>query len=111
MFALQPASENEARAALRREADRRGIFLADEVIDYLLARAARDLGTLMQMLDRIDRFALARQRLVTVPLLRQMLQEDAGEAGASTPAGAPLHDAPVGRAAAPLAAGCSGGEA
>ena len=111
VFALQPASENEARAALRREADRRGIFLADEVIDYLLARAARDLGTLMQMLDRIDRFALARQRLVTVPLLRQMLQEDAGEAGASTPAGAPLHDAPVGRAAAPLAAGCSGGEA
>lgn len=81
VFALQPASENEARAALRREADRRGIFLADEVIDYLLARAARDLGTLMQWLDRIDHFALAHQRMVTVPLLRQLLQENAAEAG------------------------------
>ncbi len=80
VFALQPCSENEARAALRREADRRGVFLSDEVIDYLLVRAARDLGTLMRLLDRIDRFALARQRGVTVPLLRQMLQEDAVEA-------------------------------
>jgi DnaA family protein len=68
---------------LRREADRRGIFLADEVMDYLLVRTARDLGTLMRLLDRIDQFALARQRVVTVPLLRQMLQEDAVEVGAA----------------------------
>jgi DnaA family protein len=81
VFALQPASENEARSALRREADRRGIFLADDVMDYLLTRSARDLGTLMQLLDRMDRFALARQRAVTVPLLRQMLQDDAVDAG------------------------------
>ena len=81
VFALQPCSENEARAALRREADRRGIFLADEVMGYLMTRSARDLGTLMQLLERMDRFA-ARQRPVTVPLLRQMLQEDAVEAGA-----------------------------
>jgi DnaA family protein len=84
VFALQPASEGEARAALRREADRRGIFLSDEVMDYLLTRAARDMGTLMQWLDRIDRFALARQRTVTVPLLRQVLQEDPADAGAPT---------------------------
>jgi DnaA-homolog protein len=82
VFALQPAAENETRAVLRREADRRGIFLADEVIDHLLTRNARDLGTLMRLLDRIDHFALARQRAVTVPLLRQMLQEDATVAGA-----------------------------
>ena len=44
VFALQPLSENETRAALRREADRRGIFLADEVMDYLLTRSARDLS-------------------------------------------------------------------
>jgi DnaA-homolog protein len=82
VFALQPGSENETRAALRREADRRGILLPDEVMDYLLRRSARDLGTLMQLLDRMDHFALARQRPVTVPLLRQMLQEDAAEVGA-----------------------------
>jgi DnaA family protein len=84
VFALHPTAEHESRAVLRREADRRGIFLADEVMDYLLTRAARDLGTLMQLLDRMDRFALARQRTVTVPLLRQMLQEDAVESGTAT---------------------------
>jgi DnaA-homolog protein len=83
VFALQPAAENETRAVLRREADRRGIFLSDEVMDYLLTRNARDLGTLMSLLDRIDHFALARQRAVTVPLLRQMLQEDGAVAGAA----------------------------
>jgi hypothetical protein len=31
----------------------------------------------------MDRFALARQRQVTVPLLRQMLQEEPAEAGAT----------------------------
>jgi DnaA family protein len=81
VFALLPGSENETRAALRREADRRGIFLPEEVMNYLLNRSARDLGTLMQLLDRMDHFALARQRPLTVPLLRQMLQEDAAEAG------------------------------
>jgi DnaA family protein len=82
VFALQPLSEGETRAALRREADRRGIFLADEVMDYLLNRCARDLTSLMRLLDRMDHFALARQRPVTVPLLRQMLQEEPVEAGA-----------------------------
>ncbi len=83
VFALQPLGEAETRAALRRAADRRGIFLTDDVMDYLLRRAARDLGSLMQVLDRIDRFALVRQRQVTVPLLREMLQEQPLEAGAA----------------------------
>jgi DnaA family protein len=75
-FALQPLAEAQVRAVLRREADRRGIFLADEVMDYLLARFTRDLRHLMQLLDHLDRFALARARHVTVPLVRQMLDED-----------------------------------
>ena len=49
------------RAALRREADRRGIFLSDEVMDYLLTRFARDLKHLMAQLDRLDEFSLVEQ--------------------------------------------------
>ena len=47
---------------LRREADRRGIFLSDDVMDYLLTRFARDLSHLMALLDRLDGFALAEHR-------------------------------------------------
>ena len=76
VFALQPLAEAETRAALRREADRRGIFLSDELMDYLLVRFPRDLGHLMAALDGLDRFGLAKGRRITVPLLRQMLAEE-----------------------------------
>ncbi len=75
IFALQPLTEFEARAALRREADRRGLFLSDDVMDYLLTRFARDLKHLMSVLDRLDEFALIHKRGITVPLLKQMLAE------------------------------------
>jgi DnaA family protein len=75
VFALQPLADAETRAALRREADHRGIFLSDEVMDYVLTHFPRDLSHLMELLDRLDSYALARGRRVTVPLLRQMLLE------------------------------------
>ena len=76
VFAVEPLGEAEVRAALRREADRRGIFLSDEVMDYLLTRFERDLKHLMAQLDRLDEFSLATKRAITVPLLRQMLVEE-----------------------------------
>ena len=76
VFALVPLGDNEVRAALRREADRRGTFLSDEVMDYLLNRFARDLKHLMAQLDRLDEFSLATKRAITVPLLKQMLAEE-----------------------------------
>ena len=76
VFAIQPLSDAEARAALRREADRRGLFLSDEVMDYLLTRFARDLKHLNRMLDALDAYALLHKRAPTLPLLRQMLADD-----------------------------------
>lgn len=76
VFALQPLSEQETRAALRREADRRGIFLSDDVMHYLLTRFSRDLKHLMALLDRLDEFALAERRAVTVPLLKRMFDTE-----------------------------------
>jgi len=76
VFEILPLREAQARAALRREADRRGIFLSDDVMDYLLTRFSRDLKHLMGLLDRLDRFALAEHRAVTVPLLKRMFEEE-----------------------------------
>jgi DnaA family protein len=75
VHAVLPLSEAETRAVLRREADRRGVHLGDEVMDYLLSRFARDLGHLMSLLDRLDEYAMSHARALTVPLLRQMLAE------------------------------------
>jgi DnaA family protein len=76
IHALRPLVEGDMRVALREEARRRGIVLADEVLDYLLTRFARDLKSLMHLLHRLDGFALAEKRAVTVPLLRRMLNEE-----------------------------------
>lgn len=76
VFALEPLSEIDARAALRREADRRGIFLSDEVMDFLLTRFSRDLQNLMALLDRLDEFALSQGRAVSVPLLKRMFEQE-----------------------------------
>jgi DnaA-homolog protein len=76
VFALQPLSETETRTALRQEAARRGWRLTDEVIDYVLARFARDLSHLMQLLAALDAFGLAKGRRITVPLVREMFAED-----------------------------------
>jgi len=84
VFALQLLPDAETRATLRREGDRRGILLSDELMDHLLTHFPRDLGHLMRLFDRLDNFALARSRRLTVPLLRQMLaEEEAGPVGVS----------------------------
>jgi len=76
VFGLQALSETERRAVLRREADARGVFLSDEVMDFMLTRFSRDLGSLMQLLDQLDVYALQTQRAVTIPLIRSMLESE-----------------------------------
>jgi DnaA family protein len=75
VYRLVPPTDEQMRALLRREADRRGILLGDEVLAYLLSHVERDLAHLMVVLDRLDRYALSAKRAVTLPLLRQMLAE------------------------------------
>lgn len=73
VFQLQLLDEAERRSVLRQQADARGIFLGDEVLDFMLRRFSRDLGSLMQLLERLDHHALRMQRAITVPLLKDML--------------------------------------
>ena len=75
VFQLHALDEAARRAVLRQEADARGIFLGDEVMDYMLSRFSRDLGSLMQLLNQLDAYALQAQRAITIPLLKAMLEE------------------------------------
>jgi DnaA family protein len=76
VFQLQVLSETERRAVLRQVADTRGVFLGDEVMDYMLTRFARDLGSLMQLLEHLDLYALQTKRAITIPLIRSMLENE-----------------------------------
>ena len=76
VFAISPLGETDARAVLRQEADRRGISVSDDVMSFLMTRFSRDLKHLMALLDRLDEFALAEHRAVTVPLLKKLFEEE-----------------------------------
>lgn len=72
-MALKPLDEVERRRVLQERATARGIELDEGVLDWLFTRRKRDLATLLDLLDRIDRASLAAQRRVTVPFLRTLL--------------------------------------
>lgn len=76
VFRLEALHEAQCRQVLQRQAAQRGIALSAEVLEYMRAHFARDLGSQMRLLERLDRFALRTQRLITLALLRAMLQDE-----------------------------------
>ena len=73
VFALKPLDESERRVVLRQAALDRGLALTDEVMDFMLKRFSRDLGSLMELLALMDAYALQTQRAITIPLLKSMM--------------------------------------
>ena len=74
VFELQLLSEDERLAVLRTRAQERGVQLGDEVLEFMLRRFSRDLGSLLELLDALDRYSLSTSRAITVPLLKSMLE-------------------------------------
>jgi DnaA family protein len=70
---LRPLDDAGRRAMLRLLAGRMGLKLDDEVLDWWFARQPRDPASLVALLQRIDRAALAAQRRITIPFLRELL--------------------------------------
>ena len=73
VFNLQALDEAQRREVLRASARTRGIVLSDEVMDFMLTRFSRDLGSLMELLNLMDGYALQTQRAITIPLLKTMM--------------------------------------
>lgn len=71
---LQPLDELDQGPALRRRAAHRGLELPDDTLSYLTRRAPRDFAALCRLLDDLDTEALAAQRRLTVPFVRQVLE-------------------------------------
>lgn len=62
--------------ALERRAASRGLELSGEAAAWLVHRMPRDMHSLCGVLDRLDLAALAAQRRLTVPFLKQVLEAD-----------------------------------
>jgi len=78
IYRLLALTDDEKIAALATQAKARGLRLPPEALDYLLARAPRDMRSLSAFLAALDRYSLEHNRPITVPLLREVLQAPLG---------------------------------
>ncbi|HUO96918.1 MAG TPA: DnaA regulatory inactivator Hda [Steroidobacteraceae bacterium] len=74
VWQLRPLDEAEQGRALQARALALGVELPEDTLLYLQRRLPRDLGALCDALDRLDAAALSRQRRLTVPFVRSVLQ-------------------------------------
>ncbi len=74
-FRVQPLPDADKLAALRHRASWRGIELPEETARYLMTRVDRDTGALFGLLAELDRQAIVAQKRLTVPFVRQVLDD------------------------------------
>jgi DnaA family protein len=76
VYEVHELTDEEKIEAMKSHATSRGLALPQEVCDYLLRHERRDLSSLMATLDALDKYSLASQRKITVPLVRELLQAE-----------------------------------
>lgn len=77
IYQVHGLSDEEKIAALTQAAQGRGLELPAGMLPYLLTHYRRDMPSLSRMLDALDRHSLATKRAITLPLLRDLLQQEA----------------------------------
>lgn len=70
---LRALDEAQQCAALQLRARQRGVELPDETARYLQRRLPRDMHSLFAVLEELDAAALAAQRRLTIPFIRDVL--------------------------------------
>jgi DnaA family protein len=77
VFQLEALDDADLDAALCAHASQLGLSLGADVRRYLLTHCERNLGFLTQLVTQLDRHALSSHRQVTLPLLRNFLDDKA----------------------------------
>jgi len=73
VFQLNVLSDPERASALQLRSRHRGLDLPDDTAHYLLKRSRRDMASLYELLDKLDREALRAKRRLTIPFVRAVL--------------------------------------
>lgn len=76
VFALKYLTDEERQAAIWHICRNRGLSLNQDVLTYIVNHFSRDMRSIMALLNRLDLYALSNKRSITIPLIKNMLQED-----------------------------------
>lgn len=72
-FQVQALGDDDRVLALQLRARHRGLDLPDDTARYLLSRSRRDMASLYELLDKLDREALRAKRRLTIPFVKEVL--------------------------------------
>ncbi|HED15645.1 MAG TPA: DnaA regulatory inactivator Hda [Gammaproteobacteria bacterium] len=72
-YAIQELSDADKLGVLQTRASGQGLELPDETASYLIRRYPRDMVSLMELIEKLDRASLAASRRLTVPFVKQAL--------------------------------------
>jgi DnaA family protein len=70
---LKPLDDTQKIIALQYRASQRGLVLTNEVVNFLLTRLSRDMTTLIDSLDALDKASILQQRKITIPFIKEVL--------------------------------------
>lgn len=70
---LAPLDEEEMIEALKLQAKPSGLILPEDVMQFILRRVKRDMGSLSQILTTLNQASIVEQRKLTVPFVKQVL--------------------------------------
>jgi len=73
VFQIRALDEDERVSALQLRSRHRGLELPGDTARYLLKRSRRDMASLYELLDTLDREALRAKRRLTIPFVREVL--------------------------------------
>lgn len=76
VYQVHELTDEEKIKAMKSHAASRGVDVPDEVCEYLLRHTQRDLSSLVAILDALDSYSLVSQRKVTVPLVRELFEDE-----------------------------------
>ena len=75
VYQLHALTDTNKPKALKARARQRGFELTDRVVEYLYRRYPRDIESLMEILDILDKESLRQKMVVTVPFAKKVLEK------------------------------------
>ena len=75
-YQLHSLSDDEKPKALQARAKQRGFKLTDRVIEYLLRHYPRDIESLTEILNTLDKESLRQKTIITIPFVKQVLNDN-----------------------------------
>ena len=70
---IKVIDDDEKIKALQYRALQRGLILHDDVVKFLLNRFSRDMSSLIESLDILDKASIREQRKITIPFIKDIL--------------------------------------